>query len=195
MFKEKSTNSDNIVEIINGCRNNETICKSKLYESYYYIVLNVCKQYTKTLPEAEDLTQDIFLKLFDKISGFNGNSIGKFTNWVKMLTKNHAIDIIRGSKNLLTIDDVKSGFPYTEIDIDSIDKIKDSIDDTINECINKLSPSLKEVIILYYFKNYSHKQIADKLDIHEGTSKSNLFKAKKKLSKMLMHYNDYFINN
>lgn len=192
MYKQQSTNSDNIVEVINGCKNHETLYKTKLYETYYYIVLNVCKQYTDTLPEAEDLTQDIFLKIFDKIGTFDGNSIGKFTNWIKRVSKNTALDLYNKRKIKTTnIDD------YFDLVTDTFDGTNDEKYDDImfkrlDIAISKLTVNYREIVTLFYMNNYSHEQIANKLNINIGTSKSNLFKAKKKLLKMLTHYNNRF---
>jgi RNA polymerase sigma-70 factor (ECF subfamily) len=62
----------------------------------------------------------------------------------------------------------------------------------IKSAISKLSPKYKKVFELYHIQNYSHDEIADELGINVGTSKSNLFKAKLKLSEMLKHYNNNF---
>ena len=63
----------------------------------------VCKKYTKNLHEAEDLTQNIFLKLMNKIDTFKGKSPAQFTSWLKMLSKNSVIDSIRKRQNIYDI--------------------------------------------------------------------------------------------
>jgi RNA polymerase sigma factor (sigma-70 family) len=183
----------NIFEIIDGCKNNDKSYQSALYIKYYYTVLNTCKKYTKNLHEAEDLTQNIFLKLMNKIDTFKGKSPAQFTSWLKMLSKNSVIDSIRKRQNIYDISEHElNGLNVDFIDIDAIDNFEEIMSNDINIAISKLSPKYKKVFQLYYIENYSHNEIADELGINVSTSKTNLLKAKLKLSKLLQHYNNSF---
>ena len=182
-----------IFEIIDGCKNNDKLYQSTLYIKYYYTVLNVCKKYTKNLHEAEDLTQNIFLKLMNKIDTFKGKSPAQFTSWLKMLSKNSVIDSIRKRQNIYDISEHElNGLNVDFIDIDAIDNFEEIMSNDINIAISKLSPKYKKVFQLFYIQNYSHNEIADELGINVSTSKTNLLRAKLKLSKLLQHYNNSF---
>ena len=195
MEKELLVNSDTeFLNIISGCINNNDNCKSKLYKKYYYTILNICKKYTNNRHEAEDLTQDIFLKIVRKLAKFNGSTPAQFTNWVKTLSKNSILDSLKSKR--MKFSDVETNelndLNLDFVDIDSIDNTNQIIANDIKLAISKLTPRYKKIFELYYINNYSHDEIADELGINVGTSKSNLFKAKIKLSEMLKHYNNSF---
>ena len=182
-----------IFEIINGCINNEEKYQSKLYIKYYYTVLTTCKKYTNNIHEAEDLTQEIFLKLIRKIGTFRGKTGNQFTSWVKMVSKNCAVDSTRKRHLISDVGEEEFGNMQLDyLDIGAIDDTNQIIANDIKSAISKLSPKCKKVFELYHIQNYSHDEIADELGINVGTSKSNLFKAKIKLSEMLKHYNNNF---
>jgi RNA polymerase sigma factor (sigma-70 family) len=182
-------------DLLVGCKNKEPKAQSELYRRYYKIVYNTCRKYRKSLAEVEDITQDVFIKLIHNINKFNGDSPAKFTSWLKMITRNHTIDTIRRNLDLLNIEDIELNSDFDYINFNIFENSSVNIESDVNNSISNLSPMYKKVITLYYLKNYTHQQIADELNINIGTSKSNLFKAKEKLSKMLMHYNNYFIND
>jgi RNA polymerase sigma factor (sigma-70 family) len=186
-------NKTDIFEIIDGCKNKDKSYQSALYIKYYYTVLNVCKKYIKNLHEAEDLTQDIFLKVMDKVDTFKGKSPAQFSAWVKMVSKNSVIDSIRKRRDTTDISEDKlNNLNSYFINTDVIDNFGEVMSNDINVAISNLSPKYKKVFQLYYIENYSHNEIADELGINVSTSKTNLLKAKLKLSKLLQHYNNSF---
>ena len=186
-------NKTDIFEIIDGCKNKDNSYQSALYIKYYYTVLNVCKKYIRNLHEAEDLTQDILLKLMNKVDTFKGKSPAQFSSWVKMVSKNSVIDSIRKRRDTTDISEDKlNNLNSYFINTDVIDNFSEVMSNDINLAISNLSPKYKKVFQLYYIENYSHNEIADELGINVSTSKTNLLKAKLKLSKLLQHYNNSF---
>lgn len=186
-------NKTDIFEIIDGCKNKDKSYQSALYIKYYYTVLNVCKKYIRNLHEAEDLTQDILLKLMNKVDTFKGKSPAQFSSWVKMVSKNSVIDSIRKRRDTTDISEDKlNNLNSYFINTDVIDNFSEVMSNDINLAISNLSPKQKKVFQLYYIENYSHNEIADELGINVSTSKTNLLKAKLKLSKLLQHYNNSF---
>jgi RNA polymerase sigma-70 factor (ECF subfamily) len=186
-------NKTDIFEIIDGCKNKDKSYQSALYIKYYYTVLNVCKKYIRNLHEAEDLTQDILLKLMNKVDTFKGKSPAQFSSWVKMVSKNSVIDSIRKRRDTTDISEDKlNNLNSYFINTDVIDNFSEVMSNDINLAISNLSPKYKKVFQLYYIENYSHNEIADELGINVSTSKTNLLKAKLKLSKLLQHYNNSF---
>jgi RNA polymerase sigma factor (sigma-70 family) len=185
-------NDKELNELLIGCKNNELKYQTMFYSKYYFIIYNSCKKCVKVSSEAEDITHDVFIKLMGKLDKFNGKSPGQFVNWLKMVSKNSAVDILRAKKTFINIDDVAIDFEFDTIDLDVIDYVEDEVETNIKNAISKLPPKTKKVFELYYLDNYSHQEIANELNINEGTSKSNLFKAKMKLAKMLKQYNNNF---
>jgi RNA polymerase sigma-70 factor (ECF subfamily) len=183
-------NNSELNELLIGCKNNESKYQAKFYSSYYFIVYNSCKKYVKVSCDAEDITQEVFIKLIAKLNTFNGNSPGQFVNWLKMVSKNSAIDILRAKKTFISIDDISLDIEFDTIDLNIIDGPDTKMESDIKDSISKLSPQFKRVFELYYLDNYTHQEIADELNINIGTSKSNLFKAKMKLAQLLKQYNN-----
>ena len=166
--------------LINECINNNKKYQGIFYKLYYKCVLNVAYNYYKDIQKAEDLTQDIFFKIYSNLHKFNGIEHQQLTAWLKRLAKNFIIDFERKRK-----------IKYTGIDHDmnNVEDIEDNkerfTDQQLFDAIDKLSDQYKNVITMYFFDNLSHTQIATKLGIGEGTSKSNLFRAKAKMKQLL----------
>jgi RNA polymerase sigma-70 factor (ECF subfamily) len=185
-------NEEELNELLIGCKNNDLKHQAKLYSSYYFIVYNTCKKYVKVSCDAEDITQEVFIKLMKKLDTFNGKSPGQFVNWLKMVSKNSTVDVLRRKKIFTNIDDISLDMEFDSIDLNIIDDTDSKVKTDIKNSISKLSPQFKRVFELYYLDNYSHQEIANELNINVGTSKSNLFKAKIKLAEMLKQYNNNF---
>jgi RNA polymerase sigma-70 factor (ECF subfamily) len=110
-----------------------------------------------------------------------------------MVSKNSVIDSIRKRRDTTDISEDKlNNLNSYFINTDVIDNFSEVMSNDINLAISNLSPKQKKVFQLYYIENYSHNEIADELGINVSTSKTNLLKAKLKLSKLLQHYNNSF---
>jgi len=192
VFESVINDVEELNELIIGCKNNESKYQTKFYSKYYFVIYNSCKKYVKVSSEAEDITHEVFIKLINKLDTFNGKTPGQFTNWLRMISKNSAVDILRKNKKFISIDDVAVDFEFDTINLDVMDYVEGEIGNNIKSAINKLSPKTKKTFELYYLDNYTHQEIADELNINIGTSKSNLFKAKIKLAEILKQYNKNF---
>lgn len=149
-------------------------------------MLSVCMRYSTDRDSAEEVVQEGFIKIFDKLEAFDYK--GSFEGWMRRIMANTAIDSIRKSKKdpILTDndEDFKLGAENPLIESEEIEltEIKAEI---AMEAINELSPAYRAVFNLYVFEDYKHKEIAEILGISEGTSKSNFAKAKLNLQKIL----------
>jgi RNA polymerase sigma factor (sigma-70 family) len=176
-----------INEIIIGCCNDERDSQAELYKMFYGKMMNICMRYSSNKDEAKDYIQDGFIHIFNKIKTLKSNKIESLGAWVTIVMKNHIIDQIR-KKNRFIID--------KSVDNVSLDTITDEKDiepsyinikfDDIIESIHSLSPKYKLVFNMYVMDNMSHNEISEVLGISVGTSKSNLFKAKRILKKKLL---------
>lgn len=169
-------------EIIEGCKNNNQRCYTKLYNTYRPKLTSVIKQYFKDIDTVEEVLQQTFIKVYEKINKYTNT--GSFQSWLVMIAKNSSIDYYRKHKedDELT-DNLYLNFnPYSEEQLNEDIKVNSNL---IKECVNQLTPSYKEVFDLFVIQEYQHKEIAEILGITVGSSKSNLFKAKNKIKKML----------
>lgn len=142
-------------------------------------------RYLRDKDSAQEVLQEGFIKVFDNIQNFDKK--GSFEGWMRRIVANCAIDAIRKSKKDFVLSENEKDFvTLPEEDLLHEDwEITTVKAELAMEAINKLSPAYKAVFNLYVFENYTHKEIAEILEISEGTSKSNLAKAKMNLQNYL----------
>lgn len=153
-------------------------CK-QLYLQYADAMYNVCVRILQHPAEAEDALQEAFIKIFNNIQQYrNESSIG---SWMKQIVTNTCLNILRKKKLVLDelVDDISENENERENEHDY------SIED-IKKAIEELPQGYRVVFNLFMFEEYTHKQIAEMLEISESTAKSQLFKAKRKLKEILL---------
>ena len=178
---------EQLEKTVNGCIRGDRKCQQLIFETFFGRLLAVCMRYTKDKDTAQDILQDAFIKAFEKISDYNFT--GSFEGWLRRITVNTAIDFVRKNKNVVFIED-RANSDISDNNEDSLDKTDEIGFENINpelvlDAVQNLSPAYRTVFNLYVFENYSHKEIAEMLNINQGTSKSNLAKAKQNLKKQL----------
>lgn len=169
------SDSDLIKECILGKRRYQEMLYSRFAGKMYA----VCLRYTKDEEEAQDVLQDGFIKVFRNLEKFRGE--GSFEGWVRRIFVNTAIEYYRKSNHHRPVTE-KEERTIEDADINALDNLHEK---EIIKLINELSPGYKTVFNLYVIEGYSHKEIAELMDISEGTSKSQLARAKAVLQKMI----------
>jgi RNA polymerase sigma-70 factor (ECF subfamily) len=176
---------EQVRKLIKGCKKGNRQSQRILYETLYSRMLGVCLRYSRDMLEAEDLVQDGFIKVFDKIKGFNYK--GSLEGWVRRLIINNTIDQIRRKRRMAfdygeesNISNMKDENPE-EVEELQILQLKA---ERVVELIQQLTPAYQTVFNMYVVEDLSHKEIATQLGISVGTSKSNLAKAKMKLREL-----------
>jgi RNA polymerase sigma-70 factor, ECF subfamily len=174
-------------ELVEGCVIGKRKSQEKLFKMFYGKMLSVCMRYTKDQDNAQEILQEGFIKVFDKLETFDFN--GSFEGWVRRIMVNTAIDSIRRAKRdpFLAEDEtntfVDEGHnPMDENEFLTSISLKAEV---AMRAIQQLSPAYQAVFNLYVFENQTHKEIGEILGISEGTSKSNFAKAKANLKKVL----------
>ena len=191
--KNQNTDSAVLKSIIEGCLREDRKFQFKLYERYYRKMMGVCMRYASDRDEADDLVQQGFIKLFKNLKRYEFK--GSFDGWIRRMFVNTAIDNIRRKKRnpLLLGEDAHLDLFNKEKEQDQFDKVEELDPKLVMEAIKKLTPAYKAAFNLYIIEDYSHKEIAEMLDISIGTSKSNLSKAKQNLRKFLQEaYNQTY---
>jgi RNA polymerase sigma-70 factor (ECF subfamily) len=179
-------NKEHLKRIIGGCLQNDRRSQEELFKLYYGKMLGVCMRYSTDRDSAEEVLQEGFIKIFDKLDAFDYK--GSFEGWMRRIMANTAIDSIRKKKKnpMLTDndEDFKMGSEDPVVQREEVEFVGLKAEMAL-EAINQLSPAYKSVFNLYVLEEYTHKEIAEILGISEGTSKSNLSKAKMNLQKIL----------
>lgn len=169
-------------ELIIGCLRNEAACQKELFDRYAGRLLGVCHRYARNKSDAEDILQDAFIKIFEKLDQFRGQ--GSFEGWMRKITVNTALK----KYSLLRYQKEMSGFEVT----DQFDKGNpESTHSKLGEkdlirLINNLPDGYRLVFNLYVMEGYQHEEIATMLNIQPGTSRSQLVKARLMLQKQIL---------
>jgi RNA polymerase sigma-70 factor (ECF subfamily) len=158
-------------QLIYNCQKNDTKAQSELYELFSSKLFSICLKYSRNYAEAEDNLQDSFITIFNKIKQYKNK--GSFEGWLKRITINTALQRYRQQK---VFDIVNEDAIEEEEEVD-IDENNVSLEFLLN-CIQELPDRYRLVFNLYVLDGYSHKEIAEMLDISAGTSKSNLARAR-----------------
>ncbi|MDO9274251.1 MAG: sigma-70 family RNA polymerase sigma factor [Lutibacter sp.] len=156
--------------LIKQCANNDRKAQKEIYQLFAGKLFSICLKYSKNKQEAQDNFQDGFIVIFEKIGQFNFK--GSFEGWLKRVMINTVLLKYR-KKNVLNI--VTEEIP-DEVIVD-VDDDEISLDFLLN-LINELPDRYRMVFNLYALDGYSHKEISEMMQIAEGTSKSNLARAR-----------------
>jgi RNA polymerase sigma-70 factor (ECF subfamily) len=167
-------------QLIENCKINDTKAQGELYKLFSSKLFSVCLKYSRNYSEAEDNLQDAFLTIFNKIEQYK--SKGSFEGWLKRITVNTVLQRYRNEKvfeiiNEETIEDVELDVDEDNLSIDYLLRI-----------IQELPDRYRLVFNLYVLDGYSHKDIANMLEINVGTSKSNLARARQILKETIENY-------
>ena len=169
-------------EIIVGCLHNENKSKELVYKSFYGYLIAVVFRYVNDKNDAEELVNDVFIKVFKAIPQFNFPKNKEehqkaFKAWIAKIASRTAIDFLRTKRSILSIDDiVEEQEPLTEINIISALNVKD-----ILKLLDALPETQKMIFNLFEIEGFSHDEIAKLLNIPESSSRVYLTRAKNKL--------------
>jgi RNA polymerase sigma factor (sigma-70 family) len=173
-----------IKKIIKGCIAGNRRDQELLYRRHSGKLYAVCLRYARNDEEARDILQEGFIKIFENLHHYKNE--GSFEGWVRRIVVNTALEKFRSRHNLFRVDDIDTiseheaeaeGEDYTGLD--AIDLLY---------IIKELPPKYRMVFNLYAIEGYSHKEISRMLNISEGTSKSNLSRARTILQRKVEAY-------
>lgn len=176
--------------IAKGCAKNNRGCQEELYKYLYPRLMVVSLRMSPDSDTAKDLLQESFIKIFDKIDTLDNYDEAVVYTWCKRVVTNTVIDYIRKNRRVYVSDTfeetlsdsdvgVEEGIEYGYLDSKNIEPQQ------LMDAIQTLSPQYKLVFNLYVMEGLTHKEIGKILEISEGTSKSNLSKARENVRKEL----------
>lgn len=163
---------ENQDEILKGCVNGKRQAQNTLYRQFAAKMYGVCLRYAKDSTDAEDILQDGFVKVFQHIGSFKNE--GSLEGWIRRIIVNTALEKFRKKNPLYPVGEiyeVAKNLKYD--DIDGHIAVQE-----LMGLVQKLPPGYKVVFNLYAIEGYSHKEISEQLGISEGTSKSQLARAR-----------------
>jgi len=167
--------------MLNGCIKNNAAAQEALYNRFSPRMLGVCYRFAKNREDAEDMLQEGFIKVFTQIHQYRNE--GALEGWIRRIVVHTCINILKKNKKFTdSVDIIHATSVHIKEDmIPSIMQAKQVV-----ECIRTLPLGYKTVLNLYAIEGYSHKEIADMLDIEESTSRSQYTRAKAMLEEILI---------
>lgn len=178
MKKELNSEVEDL-QLARACLNGNEKAQKRLFEKYSGQMMAVCLRYGADHQEAEDMFQDGFIKVFQKLEKYNGK--GALGAWIRRTMANNALDQIR--KNKRENDHVSQY--EVEFKLENEDRVEPFDDDQpkltndrLTTLIQEMPPGYRTVFNMYVVEEYSHKEIADQMGISESTSKTQYRKAK-----------------
>ena len=161
--------------MIRGCVKGQSQHQEALYHRFYRKMFGVCLRYAPNRETAEDILQDGFVKVFGKIESFN--SKGSLEGWVRRIMVNTALEFLRKKSNFYPIVDIENAGNTDS----GWDVVSSMAEQEILALVQALPDGYRMVFNLYAIEGYSHKEIGELMNISEGTSKSQLARARKTL--------------
>lgn len=174
MFSIRLKDLTEIRKIIKGCLEGNRRDQELLYRRHASKLYAVCLQYSSSEDEARDILQEGFIKIFENLGSYKHE--GSFEGWMRKITVNTALEKYRSRHNLYKVEDIDM-IPETGDEPEAEDFSLLEADDLLN-IIRELPPKYRMVFNLYAIEGYSHKEISEMINISEGTSKSNLSRAR-----------------
>lgn len=159
--------------LVNECAKGNSKAQRALFDKFAPKMMAVCQRYLRNSQEAEDVLQDGFVKVFQKIVDFKME--GSLEGWIRRIVVNTALDTIRKNKKLLDdvqIEEVQYKVPFTDHQFDGMDLAQ------LMKLIDEMPDGYRIVFNMFAIEGYSHKEIADTLGVTENTSKSQYSRAR-----------------
>ena len=161
-----------IEELIVKCRSGERKAQEMLYKQFASKMFGACLRYAVDKTEAEDMLQNGFIKVFQKINDYRGE--GSFEGWIRRIMVHSSIEYYRKHHKMMVVELEESGHdtPVNAVATQNLDS------KYLLQLIQQLSPGYRMIFNLYAIEGYSHKEIAGIVGITEGASKSQLSRAR-----------------
>ncbi len=184
----KQENNPSFFELIEKCMNGERLAQKKLYTDHYSFAMAICQRYCKTKDEALEVLNDGFLKVFKNLHKYNTSQ--SFRNWLKRILINASIDFYRSQKKHYFHQDIDTAISISDHQESAVQKLNA---DELIHVINTLPETFRINFNLFAIDGFSHLEIAKLMNISEGTSKSNVSRAREMLRKKLAKMSEEYI--
>src|SRR5271170_1981481 len=184
-----STSLDADNQLVERCLGGEEAAWEDLVRVHTRRVYGICFRFTGSDPEAQDLTQEVFLRVFRSLKSFRSGE-GSFTVWLARLSRNLLIDHYRRTKLDRATDSIEEQLPMLE-EKTAMSARTDGLvagreaSELLQAALQKLSPELRETVILRDLEELEYREVAQILNVPEGTVKSRLNRGRAELARVL----------
>jgi RNA polymerase sigma-70 factor (ECF subfamily) len=194
VFEERRLEVDWAI-VVRRCLDGDSAAWAELVKAQHRRVYSLCYRFTGSSHDAEDLTQEVFLKVYGNLSSFD-LSRGSFPTWLTTLTRNLLVDHFRRGRQQRATDSLDAGWEDSS-ELQISDRLADNkpsphqhaaareIERMVQQALTKISPELREAVILRDLQDLDYKEIAQVLRIPEGTVKSRISRGRAELARLL----------
>lgn len=194
-FSNRSALQVQSAELVNRCRHGDALAWSELVQSYHGLVYSLCYSFTRGAADAEDLTQEVFIKIYSNLCSYD-QARGDLGGWITAVTRNQLVDYFRRTRVQRATDSLDAGWeePGT---LPPSHQLRDQranahdhvaageVRTILRRAIARLSPEMREAVTLRYFRGMEYRTIAKFLKIPEGTVKSRINRGHSELARSL----------
>ncbi len=182
-------------QTVRRCLDGDSVAWAELVRAHHRRVYGLCYRFTGSVTDAEDLTQDVFLKIYSNLGSFD-TARGSLQVWIATMTRNLLVDNFRRTKNLRTTGSLDEGWNDAE-ELKPVDRLvsrdasphdlaaKKELGKMVQAALAKVSTELREAVILRDLQDMDYKEIAQVLGIPEGTVKSRISRGRAELARLL----------
>jgi RNA polymerase sigma-70 factor (ECF subfamily) len=187
-------------QIVNGlvrrCVAGDSVAWEEIVQRYHRRIFNICYRFAGTSDDAQDLTQEVFIKMYRTLNSYDVER-GAFMTWLTTMTRNLLVDHFRKTKQDRVTDSIDSAPSEHEHAMPLSDRIEDQAappdalvqsreaKEAVHQALQKLSPELREAVILRDLQDMDYRDIAAVLKVPEGTVKSRINRGRAELARLL----------
>ena len=185
-----------VAMLVRRCIAGDAAAWEEIVQNYHRRIYNICYRFAGSADDAQDLTQDVFIKIYRTLSSYDTNK-GAFATWITTITRNLLVDHFRKTKQDRMTDSLDAA-PSDHEDAQPLsDRIEDKsappdarvrsreVGETVHAALAKLSPELREAVILRDLQDMDYREIATALKVPEGTVKSRINRGRVELARLL----------
>jgi RNA polymerase sigma-70 factor (ECF subfamily) len=182
--------------LVRRCIAGDAAAWEEIVQRYHRRIYNICYRFTGTSNDADDLTQEVFIKMYRTLNTYDGDR-GAFMTWVTTMTRNLLVDHFRRTRQDRVTDSLDTTASDHEDALPLGDRIPDrgpapdtkvqsrEAKEAVHEALQKLSPELREAVILRDLQDFDYREIATVLKVPEGTVKSRINRGRAELARLL----------
>ena len=184
-----------VAMLVRRCVAGDAAAWEEIVQTYNRRIYNICYRFAGSSDDAEDLAQEVFIKMYRTLSSYD-SSKGAFVTWVTTITRNLLVDHFRKTKQDRLTDSIDAQSPHEDA-IPLSEQIQDQsappdqhvrsreVSEAIHAALAKLSPELREAVILRDLQDFDYREIATVLKVPEGTVKSRINRGRAELARLL----------
>ncbi len=185
-----------VAALVRRCVSGDAVAWEEIVQRFHRRIYNICYRFTGSADDAEDLTQDVFIKMYKTLNTYDPDRAA-FMTWVTTVTRNLLVDHFRKTKYDRATDSLDTPVSDHEDALPLSDQIQDTslppdarvqsreAGDSVHQALQRLSPELREAVILRDLQDMDYREIATVLKVPEGTVKSRINRGRAELARLL----------